>query len=128
MFGKKQPDMEVIIGPDSGIKGEINSKGTVRIDGTFEGNINAECVIIGETGAMNGDVSAKGCILGGRIIGNIHASESVEIRPKGEIRGDIYATRLIMAEGARFDGRSYMQRPQGQGELEYVPQEEPLKI
>jgi cytoskeletal protein CcmA (bactofilin family) len=111
MFGKKEPDMEVIIGPQSGVKGEISSKGTVRVDGTFEGNVTAECFIIGESGAVIGDVTVKSCIIGGKITGNIRASGCVEIRHNGEICGDIYAVRISMAEGAKFDGHSYMQRP-----------------
>lgn len=111
MFGKKEPDMEVVIGPQSGVKGEITSKGTVRIDGSFEGNVTAESFIIGESGAVIGDVSVKKCIIGGMITGNIRASECVEIRQSGKICGDIYAVRITMAEGAKFDGHSYMQRP-----------------
>jgi cytoskeletal protein CcmA (bactofilin family) len=111
MFGRKGPDMEVIIGPESAVKGEITSKGTVRIDGHFEGNVSAECFIVGESGAMTGDIIVKSCIVGGRLTGNVRASGCVEIRPSGEICGDIYAARIAMAEGAKFDGRSYMQRP-----------------
>jgi len=50
MFSSKQPKLEVIIGQESAIKGDIASKGTVRIDGGLEGNITADCVIIGEKG------------------------------------------------------------------------------
>ncbi len=125
MFGRKEPEMEVIVGPQSGIRGEITSKGTVRVDGKFEGNVAAECVIIGETGAIYGDITVKTCIIGGKLTGNIRASEGVEIRNRGEICGDIYALRLVIAEGAKFDGHSYMQRPQ---ELEYIGQEPSLEM
>ncbi len=124
MFGKKEPDMEVIIGQKSGVRGEISSKGTVRIDGTFEGNIVSENFIIGESGSVTGDVTVKTCIIGGRITGNIKAAECVEIRHSGEICGDIYAARTIIAEGAKFDGHSYMQRPR---EIEYQEQQVALE-
>ncbi len=125
MFSRKESEMEVIVGPQSGIKGEITSKGTVRIDGTFEGNVVAECVIIGETGTICGDITVKTCIIGGKLTGNAHASEGAEIRHRGVICGDIYAQRLVIAEGAQFDGRSYMQRPK---ELEYRGQEPSLEM
>jgi cytoskeletal protein CcmA (bactofilin family) len=124
MFGKKQPHLEIIIGPESVVTGEMTSKGTVRIDGRFEGNVSAECVIIGDTGAMIGDINGKALIIGGKITGNLRASEGVEIQPRGEVCGDIYAVRIVMAEGARFDGHSYMQRVQ---ELEYKPGEPALE-
>src|SRR6266571_116159 len=85
MFSKKQQRLETIIGPESNIKGELSSKGTLRVDGTLDGNISADWVILGETGVVNGDVAATGVIIGGRIKGNIRASEMVEIRTKGEV-------------------------------------------
>ncbi len=116
MFSKKQQRLETIIGPESNIKGELSSKGTLRIDGTLDGNITADWVILGETGVVNGDVAATGMIIGGRIKGNIRASEMVEIRTKGEVVGEIYTAKLTIQEGAVFDGHSIMQRSR---EIEY---------
>jgi len=85
----------------------------------------AECVIIGETGTICGDIAVKTCIIGGKLNGNVRASEGVEVRQRGEICGDIYAQRFIMAEGAKFDGHSYMQKPR---EIEYMAQEATLEM
>jgi cytoskeletal protein CcmA (bactofilin family) len=120
MFTRKHPKLEVVIGPESVFKGELSSKGTVRVDGCFEGNIAADCVIIGETGAVIGDVAAKALIAGGKLTGNVRASDTVEIQPKGEVYGDIAASRLVIAEGAVFEGRSSMQKNR---EIAYKPAE-----
>ncbi len=120
MFSRKHPKLEVVIGPDSVFKGELTSQGTVRVDGRFEGNIAADCVIIGETGAVLGDVASKALIAGGKLNGNVRSSDTVEIQPKGEVYGDITATRLSIAEGAVFEGRSSMQKNR---EIEYKPAE-----
>lgn len=48
MFSAKQPKLEVIIGTESAIRGDLTSKGTVRIDGSIEGNVTADCVVVGE--------------------------------------------------------------------------------
>ena len=117
---KKHPKLEVIIGSDTVIKGEITSKGTVRIDGRFEGTLAAEAVIIGEGAYLLGDISSKTMLAAGRITGNVHSVESVEIQPRGEVCGDIYTSRLTVAEGGIFEGRSYMQNSR---ELEYKPLE-----
>src|SRR5512142_714661 len=100
----KHPKLEVVIGPDTVMKGELVSKGTVRIDGRFEGNLTADCLIIGEQGQILGDVAGKTRMAAGRITGNVRASESVEIQPKGEIGGDIYTQRLTVADGGVFEG------------------------
>ena len=121
MFSKKHPKLEEVIGNETVIKGEINSKGTVRVDGRFEGNVTADCVIIGAGADILGDVTSKSLIVAGRLTGNAHSSESVEIQPKGAVCGDIYTLRLTVADGGFFEGRSYMQ--QNRGELEYKPLE-----
>lgn len=109
MFNTKQPKLEVIIGNDSAIKGDIVSKGTVRIDGGLEGNIAADCVIVGEKGLITGDSTVRHMIVGGRVVGAVRASESVEIQRTGDVHGDIFAARLAIADGGRFEGRSSMQ-------------------
>ena len=118
---KKHTKLEVVIGSESVFRGELTSKGTVRIDGGFEGNISADCTIIGESGRVNGDITGKEVIIGGRITGNVRVTESVEIQPKGEVYGDIYTSRLTMAEGGVFEGRSCMQKTSH--EIEYIPAE-----
>ncbi|MDD2335766.1 MAG: polymer-forming cytoskeletal protein [Geobacteraceae bacterium] len=110
MFGKKQPKLETIIGPDTTLYGELKTKGTVRIDGVLEGNVSAEWVIVGEKGSITGDVTARGMVVGGKVTGNSRSSDVVEIKQKGEVVGEIYTTNLIIMEGAVFDGHSYMQR------------------
>ncbi len=110
MFGKKQPKLETIIGPDTTLVGELNTKGTVRIDGVLEGNVSAEWVIVGEKGSIKGDITARGMVVGGKVTGNSRSSDVVEIKQKGEVIGEIYTTNLIIMEGAVFEGHSYMQR------------------
>jgi len=107
---RKHPKLEVIVGCDTVIKGDITSKGTVRIDGRFEGNLAAEAVIIGEGAYLLGDITARTLLAAGRITGNVHSSDSVEIQPRGEVCGDIYTSRLSVADGGVFEGRSYMQK------------------
>ncbi len=110
MFFHKQQKLEVVIGRESVIRGEINSKGTVKIDGSLEGGISADCVIIGEHGSIAGDAVVRVMVVGGRIVGNIRAEEGVDIQSSGDVCGDIFAARLTIADGAKFDGRSTMQR------------------
>ena len=111
MFWKKeQQSLEVIIGPDSGIKGDVTTKGVVKLDGIIDGCVSADWLIVGETGRVTGDVASRGTVIYGRIEGNIKSNELIEIRSKAVVEGDIYTTKLVISEGAIFDGRSYMQR------------------
>ena len=108
MFGKKERTLMTVVGADSSLRGELQSKGTVRIDGTFDGNIQADWVIVGESGLIRGDAVSRGTTVGGKVEGSIRCSESVEITAKGQVRGDIFTSRLSVAEGGLFEGRSHM--------------------
>lgn len=117
MFSKKQPKLDTIVGPETILKGDLTSKGTVKVDGQVEGDVAADCLIIGEVGKLTGDVTVREIIIGGRIVGTIHATDGVDILRKGEVCGDIFAARLTIAEGGYFDGRSTMQH---QKKISYI--------
>jgi cytoskeletal protein CcmA (bactofilin family) len=105
---KNEPSLEVIIGFESSIKGDLVTKGVVRLDGSINGSVKADWLIVGETGIVNGDVVSRGVVIDGKIEGNITSDEIVEIKSKGAVEGDISTTKLIISEGAFFDGRSCM--------------------
>ncbi len=108
MFGKKEEALTMMIGAESSLRGELQSKGTVRIDGTFDGTIQADWVILGESGLIRGDILSRGTIVGGKLEGSVRCSETVQITPKGQVHGDIYTPKLSVAEGGIFDGSSHM--------------------
>ncbi|MEK7267496.1 MAG: polymer-forming cytoskeletal protein, partial [Nitrospirota bacterium] len=51
---------------------------------------------------------SRGIIVGGRVDGNLTAREIIEIKTKGQVTGELTTTKLSIAEGAMFDGRSSM--------------------
>lgn len=108
MFHKNTEKLESLVGADSTFTGDVSAKGTVRIDGTVEGNIQADWVVLGEKSRVKGDITARGVVVGGRVEGNLKISEICEIRNKGEIVGELFTTKLVIAEGGIFDGRSTM--------------------
>ena len=110
MFSRNTEKLESLIGLNSSFKGDIGTKGTLRIDGTMEGNAAADWIILGEKASVKGDLTARGIIIGGRVEGNIRAKEIVEIKSKGRVSGDIHSSKLTIAEGGMFDGRSSMSK------------------
>ena len=105
----KTDKIETFIGNNSTLKGEISTSGTIRIDGTIEGNIISDWVVLGEKGNIKGDVTSGGVIVGGKIEGNVKAKEIIEIKNKGKIIGDILTPKLTIVEGGVIEGRSSMQ-------------------
>ena len=110
MLGRKQDSLETLIGQDSLIRGEIISKGVVRLDGSVEGSIQADHLILGRSGTVKGEMSARDIVVDGTVEGNIQAEELVEVKPDGVVQGDIRTTKLVISEGAFFSGHCYMQR------------------
>jgi len=108
MFSRNSEKVEALIGVSTEFRGNIDTKGTLRIDGIFEGNINADWVILGEKASVKGDIESRGIVVGGKIEGNLRAKEIVEIKSKGQVLGDIHTTKLTVIEGGIFDGRSTM--------------------
>ena len=83
-------------------------KGTLRVDGRVDGRVNADCVIVSETAVIKGEVTAKRIVVGGKIEGNLHAQEIVEIAASGKILGDIFTNKLSVMEGGEFNGKVEM--------------------
>lgn len=108
MFNKNTEKLESLIGANSNFKGDIDTKGTLRIDGSMEGSVNADWLILGEKALLKGDVTARGIVVGGRIEGNLKAKEIIEIKAKGQVYGDVSTSKLTVVEGGLFDGRSSM--------------------
>ncbi len=110
MFLKKNNKLEALIGSNSEFKGDIAAQGTMRIDGKITGNIIADSVILGDDASVAGDIKARCVVIGGRVDGSISAEELVEIKHTGKLFGDIHTSKLSVAEGGIFEGRSFIQK------------------
>jgi cytoskeletal protein CcmA (bactofilin family) len=102
----------VNIGKSVVIKGELNGSEDLTIEGQVEGKIELRqnALTIGANGKIKAQIFAKTVIILGEVIGNVTASEKVEIRDNGSVDGDIASPRVAIAEGAHFRGSIDMQR------------------
>jgi cytoskeletal protein CcmA (bactofilin family) len=108
MFSKDNEQLESFIGSGTEFQGELNVKGTLRVDGRFDGEVNAAWIILGETGLIKGEISAKKIIIAGKVEGNLRVQEIVEIKATGKVFGDIFTNKISMAEGAKVNGKIEM--------------------
>jgi cytoskeletal protein CcmA (bactofilin family) len=107
----------VHIGKSVVIKGELNGSEDLTIEGHVEGKIELRdhALTIGPNGKIRASVFAKSVIVVGEVVGNITASEKVDIRDHGSVDGDIISPRVAIAEGAHFRGSVDMKRSGAQG-------------
>lgn len=100
---------DTVIGVDVNVKGNLNNKGSIQINGTVEGEIKSdEHITIGETADVSGPIAAKNILISGKVTGTVTASEKLEVDPTGTISGDIKTKTLIFREGAVFNGTCNM--------------------
>ena len=96
--------------------GDLDTSGSLRIDGKLEGNIRrADTVVLGVGATMTGDVHAREVVIGGSITGNIHATERVELQATAIVTGDILTQTILVQEGGVVNGRVLMRPPEGMG-------------
>jgi cytoskeletal protein CcmA (bactofilin family) len=109
VFGKsnkepKQQSGATIIANGTFIKGGIDTKGSVHIDGKFEGGIMSnETITVGQNGEVYADVRSKNLIVSGFLDGVINA-ENVHILSTGKIIGKMSYKNLTIEPGGVFDG------------------------
>jgi cytoskeletal protein CcmA (bactofilin family) len=96
------------------VSGDLDTTGSLRIDGKLEGNIRrADTVVIGVGASMSGDVHAREVVIGGTIIGNVTATERVELQATAIVTGDIVTQTILVQEGGVVNGRVLMRPPEG---------------
>lgn len=111
MKTKMNGDSEEITIISNGVKveGKVSSNGSIRLDGTIQGDIMCQGnVTIGESGEVYGKVNGQNITIGGKVEGMINAKEKLMLESKADLKGDIYTKILVVEAGARFDGKSNM--------------------
>jgi cytoskeletal protein CcmA (bactofilin family) len=94
-----------IIGEGTTLRGNFDLNGLLRIDGTFYGSVTTNAkVLVGKNGVAESIIIAGTVVIGGKVKGDIIASDRVTLLSTGELNGNIKTPRLIIEEGVRFDG------------------------
>jgi cytoskeletal protein CcmA (bactofilin family) len=98
-----------IIAAGTSLKGDINSSGDIRIDGTLQGNINSTAkVVIGANGVVEGDISGQQADIMGKISGTIKVKELLQLKGGSNVNGNIHAGKLQIETSANFNGQCHM--------------------
>ena len=102
----------VNIGRSVVIKGDLSGSEDLTIEGQVEGKIELRqnILTIGPNGKIKALIFAKAVVVQGEVIGNVSATERIDIRDSGTVNGDLSAPRVAIADGAHFRGSIDMQR------------------
>ena len=100
------PVDQATIGRTLVIKGEISGTEALYVDGRIEGKITMpeSRVTIGRNGRVDASIQAREVVVMGKVAGNIHCTDRVDIRSEGSVTGDISTARISVEDGAALKG------------------------
>ena len=102
-------DVNTLVGRGSHFEGKMTFEGTVRVDGSFAGEIvSDDTLIIGESAEVRAELDVATVIIYGVVYGNIHATGSIQLKPGAHLVGNIVTPALVVEPGAAFDGSCRM--------------------
>jgi len=108
----RRKNLTAFLDEGSEIEGKYTFTGTVLLNGKFQGEIaSPDTLIIGERGVVNASVRAGTLVVTGELVGDVHASERIELSGKARVFGDLESPIIVLEEGVTFEGRCRMPKP-----------------
>ena len=115
-MAESKQEQGTVIGADAVFKGELSFDSTAKIHGSVEGSVSSKGTVqILDGASCKADFEAKEISVEGQVEGTVNATDLVDVKSTGVVRGDIIAARMSMAEGATIDGHIVIGSKGGQG-------------
>lgn len=102
--------VDTLIGPQVVIHGDIHFSGGLYVEGRIIGKVIAEdgaraVITLAEQGSVEGEIHAPVVVINGRVDGDVHAAERIELAAKARVQGDVHYKVVEMAAGSVLTGR-----------------------
>jgi cytoskeletal protein CcmA (bactofilin family) len=95
-----------VLGPTLRFKGDLAAQEDLILQGRIEGSVHqAQRIFIATGGVVVGSIHARSVVVDGLVEGDLHGVESVTVHKTGRVAGNIFAPRVVLVEGAVFNGR-----------------------
>ena len=116
MFKKQKPGpreghaVDTLIGAHVTIRGDIEFSGGLYVEGRIVGKVSAAegeaaVLMLAQSGSIEGEVRAPVVLVDGRLDGDLHASERVELAANARVQGNVHYRVVEMNAGAQLTGR-----------------------
>ena len=101
--------IDSLIGQKTELCGDVIFSGGLHVDGTVKGNVVAEdgsdsVLTVSERGRIEGEVRVPSVVLNGTVVGDVHASEHIDLAAQARVTGNVYYALIEMAMGAEVNG------------------------
>lgn len=113
-MSKNEGKLDTVIGPDTAVKGDLRVGGSLRLDGQVEGRLDiTETFQTGPRSLLKGEVHTKDAVIAGRVEGDIHASDTVELQAGAQVLGNVSCKGLVIQRDCLFQGNCSMVKQTG---------------
>lgn len=108
---KRRSETNALLGRSLVFKGELHGEEDLTVEGIFEGSVNLanNAISIRAGSNVKGDVSGRSILVEGRVEGNLYASEQVTLSESAVVGGSLFAPRIVLQSGCRFNGKIDME-------------------
>lgn len=102
-------EINAFLGTGTTYQGKLHFQGSVRIDGTFKGEVESKgTLVIGKEAKVEAQVNVGQMIVSGHIQGEISATEKVVLHRTANLVGHLKTPVLVIEEGAVLEGQITM--------------------
>ncbi|HMQ09996.1 MAG TPA: polymer-forming cytoskeletal protein [Oligoflexia bacterium] len=114
--GLSSGGFNAILDQGSEFEGKLSFEGVVRIDGLFKGEVFAPAhLVVGPTGKVIANINVDIVTISGHVEGDIVAKTRVELQSTAHVKGNIFASSVVVEDGAIFDGKMTMSKGEPNG-------------
>lgn len=109
-FKKSKSDAVTgFLGSQTEFTGKLSFSGVVHLDGVFNGEIVSRgTLVLGSESVIRARIHANIVKIAGEVHGDVAATEKIELYPPGKVYGSLLTPRLLVEEGAFFEGSCKM--------------------
>ena len=106
---KRIEPIATTLGKETVFSGTMRFTSSLKIDGSFEGEIESSGFLYVEEGArVKANIRVGSVVIGGVVHGNVIATKKLEMLSTGKVYGNVTTSRLKIADGVMFEGKCEM--------------------
>jgi len=106
----KEGRLSGFVGHGTTLTGDTNFQAMLRVDGHLLGTVTSESgtLIVGTNGQVDANVAVASAMVNGNVNGDVLATEKIQLGRTARVIGNIQTPRIIIEDGAVFEGSCSM--------------------
>jgi len=85
--------------------GELRFRNTFRVDGRLRGRIVSDnTLVVGESARIEADIDCGVVSIRGSVVGRVQGRQRIELLAGARVQGTLVAPKLVIEDGAVFEG------------------------